>query len=112
MYQTKIDVSALDWSPLDFPGVSMKVLHQAESTGGITVMTRMAPGSSIPAHRHTRADETVFVLDGDFVEDGVSYGAGSFFVGAAGSAHGPHSSVGGCTLLTTFSAPLDFVLVS
>ena len=111
MYQAKIDTSALAWSPLDFPGVSMKVLQQVESTGSMTVMTRIAAGSSIPAHSHTLADETVFVIEGDFVEDGVRYGPGSFFVGKAGSPHGPHSSVGGCVLLTTFSAPLDFVLV-
>jgi quercetin dioxygenase-like cupin family protein len=110
MYQTKIDTSALPWSPLDFPGVSMKVLQNVESTGGMTVMTRMAAGSSIPAHSHTRADETVFVVEGDFVEDGVTYGPGSFFVGRAGSVHGPHRSAGGCVLLTTFSGPLDFVI--
>jgi len=111
MYETKTDTSTLPWSPLDFAGVSMKVLQQSESTGGMTVMTRIAPGSSIPAHSHTHADETVFVVEGDFVEDGVSYGPGSFFVGRAGSPHGPHTSSGGCVLLTTFSAPLDFVLV-
>jgi anti-sigma factor ChrR (cupin superfamily) len=110
MYQTKTDTAALAWAPLDFPGVSMKVLQQCESSGGMTVMTRMAPGSAIPAHSHTHADETVFVVEGDFVEDGVSYGPGCFFTGKAGSTHGPHSSVGGCVLLTTFSAPLDFVL--
>jgi quercetin dioxygenase-like cupin family protein len=111
MYQTKTDTAAVAWSPLDFPGVSMKVLQQVESTGGMTVMTRIAAGSSIPAHRHTDADETVFVVEGDFVEDGISYGPGSIFVGKAGSPHGPHSSAGGCVLLTTFSATLDFVLV-
>ena len=111
MYQVKIDTSTLGWSPLDFPGVSMKVLRRVESTGGMTVMTRIAPGSSIPAHRHTHADETVFVVEGDFVEDGINYGPGSFFVGLAGSSHGPHRSSGGCVLLTTFSATLDFILV-
>ena len=111
MYEMKIDTSTLGWSPLDFPGVSMKVLGRMESTGGMTVMTRMAPGGSIPAHRHTHADETVFVVEGDFVEDGIHYGPGSFFVGLAGSSHGPHSSSGGCVLLTTFSATLDFILV-
>ena len=110
MYQTKTDTAAIDWSPLDFAGVSMKVLHQDAATGGMTVMTRMASGASIPAHRHTHADETVFVVEGDFVEDGVSYGPGSFFVGRAGTDHGPHRSSGGCILLTTFSAGLDFVL--
>ena len=111
MYQTKIDTSATAWSPLDFPGVSMKVLQEVESTGGMTVMTRIAAGGAIPAHSHTQADETVFVVEGDFVEDGVSHGPGSFFVGKAGTPHGPHASKGGCVLLTTFSAPLDFVLV-
>jgi anti-sigma factor ChrR (cupin superfamily) len=67
-------------------------------------------GASISAHSHTRAEETVYVLEGDFVEDGVAYGAGSFFAGAAGIPHGPHRTVGGCVLLTTFSGPLDFVL--
>jgi quercetin dioxygenase-like cupin family protein len=110
MYDTKMDTAALAWTPLDFAGVSMKVLQQNETTGGMTVMTRMAPGSSIPAHRHTRADETVYVIEGDFIEDGMSYGPGSFFAGRAGTPHGPHRSAGGCVLLTTFSAALDFVV--
>jgi quercetin dioxygenase-like cupin family protein len=110
VYQTKIDTSALAWSPLDFPGVSMRVLQDVGPTGGMTVMTRIAAGGSVPAHGHTRADETVFVVEGDLVEDGVAYGPGSFFAGRAGSVHGPHRSAGGCVLLTTFSAPPDFVL--
>ena len=44
------------------------------------------------------------------IRDGVAYGPGSFFAGAAGTVHGPHTTAGGCVLLTTFSAPLDFVL--
>ena len=111
MYQTKTDTSALAWSPGGWPGVSMKLLQQVESTGGMTGMTRMAAGSSIPAHSHTHADQTVFVIEGDLVEDGVSYGPGSFFVVKAGSPHGPHSSSGGCVLLTTYSGPPDFVPV-
>jgi anti-sigma factor ChrR (cupin superfamily) len=110
MYDVKLDTTTLDWTPLDFPGVSMKVLRQEPTSGAMTVMTRMDAGSSIPAHRHTRADETVYVLDGEFVEDGVSYGPGSFFSGRAASVHGPHRSTKGCVLLTTFSATLDFVL--
>jgi hypothetical protein len=33
--------------------------------------------ASIPAHIHTRADETVFVVSGDFIEETVEYGPGS-----------------------------------
>lgn len=60
------------------------------------------------AHWHTKADETAFVLKGDFVEDAESYGPGSYFRGQAKTLHGPHSTVGGCTVLTHFSAELDF----
>jgi quercetin dioxygenase-like cupin family protein len=110
MYERIIDTGKLAWSPLDFEGVSVRILHRVESTGAVTVMTRMAPGSVIPAHTHSVADETVYVLEGDFIEGAVSYGPGSFFVGPAGIPHGPHRTSGGCVLLTSFSAELDFLL--
>jgi hypothetical protein len=47
-------------------------------------------------------------VSGDFIEDGVAYGPGNYFVGAARTLHGPHSTASGCTLLTHFSAELDF----
>ena len=72
-----------------------------------TVMTHIEAGASIPEHWHTQADETVYVVSGDFVERGKSYGPGSFFVGKAGTSHVP-TNCSGCTVLTTFSAPLDF----
>ncbi len=111
MYGVKINESEIVWAPLEMPGVSMKVLHRDEESGAMAVLTRIAPGSSIPAHFHTLADETVYVLAGDFVEDGASHGPGSYFVGKAGIPHGPHQTVGGCTVLTHFSAELDFQLV-
>lgn len=33
---------------------------------------------------------------------------GSYFRGKAGTMHGPHSTIEGCTVLTNFSAELDF----
>jgi quercetin dioxygenase-like cupin family protein len=111
MYQTKSDTSALAWSPTGWPGVSMKMLQRVESTGGMSGMMRMEAGSSIPAHRHTQADQSVFVVEGDLVEEGVSYGPGSFFFAKAGTPHGPHGSSGGCVLLSWYSGPPDFVPV-
>ena len=64
-------------------------------------------GSSIPAHSHTHADQTVFVIQGELIDEGVSYGPGSFLVAKAGSPHGPHSSSGGCVLLTTYFGTPD-----
>jgi len=48
MYQIKTDTSALPWSPTGWPGVSMKMLQQVESTGGMTGMMRMEAGSFDP----------------------------------------------------------------
>jgi quercetin dioxygenase-like cupin family protein len=110
MYDVKLETAAIEWTKLDFPGVFLKTLRQDERSGEMTVMTRIQPGSVVPAHTHTHAEETVYVLEGDFLEDGVAYGPGSFFVGAAGTLHGPHGSKSGFLLLTTFSGPLDFVL--
>jgi len=111
MYETKVDTSTLPWSPAGSSGISMKILQQVESTGGMTGMTRLEAGSSIPAHSHTHADQTVFVIEGDLIDEGVSYGPGSFFVVKAGSRHGPHSTLRGCVLLTTYSGQPDFVPV-
>jgi quercetin dioxygenase-like cupin family protein len=110
MYSTTVDTATLPWTALDLPGISMRVIHQ-HTSGGMTVMTRFDPGALIPAHFHTKADETVFVVSGDFIEDNIEYGPGSFFAAAAGSPHGPHRSRTGCVVLTTFSAPLDFQMV-
>ena len=109
MYQIKTDTSALPWSPTGWPGVSMKMLQQVESTGGMTGMMRMEAGSSIPAHSHTHADQAVFVIEGDLIEEGVTYGPGSFLLAKAGTPHGPHSTSDGCVLLSTYFGKPDFV---
>ena len=108
MYQKTIASNEIAFVELEMPGVSIQPLHTNEATGAKTVLTHMAPGASIPQHWHSVADETVFVLSGDFIENGVSYGPGTFFVGRAGTSHGPHETLSGCTVLTNFSAALDF----
>jgi quercetin dioxygenase-like cupin family protein len=83
------------------------VLH-TEVGGGFTGLAHFAPGTTVPEHVHTHADETLYVLSGDLVVEGQSYGQGTFFIITAGTPHGPHSSVGGCSMLVRFSAALDF----
>jgi anti-sigma factor ChrR (cupin superfamily) len=108
MYQVKVRVEEREWADTQLPGVTMKVLFHDVATGAMTVLTRLAAGATIPAHWHTHADETVTVLEGDFVEDGERYTDGAYFRGKAGTLHGPHHSVGGCLVVTHFSATLDF----
>ena len=68
MYQTISSTPSLPWTPTGWAGVSMRSLQQNELTGGMTGMIRMEPGSWIPAHSHTHADQTVFVLEGDLID--------------------------------------------
>lgn len=95
MYQNKIITESLPWVPLDYPGVFIRIIRTDPQTGGLTVLTRVDPGMTFPAHFHTHADETVFILAGDFVEDGKTYGPGAFFAGAAGTPHGPTTAARG-----------------
>jgi quercetin dioxygenase-like cupin family protein len=108
MYQKVITREDVDCTALEIPGVTIQILHEDRVSGGTTVLTHLAAGATIPEHWHVAADETVFVLSGDFLEAGQAYGPGTFFVGKAGTSHGPHASNLGCTVLTTFSAPFDF----
>jgi quercetin dioxygenase-like cupin family protein len=109
MYQKTINASDCEKVALGFPGVSMALLTGDPRGDGMYVMTTLGAGSVVPAHSHGAADEFVYVVSGDFVEAGKTYGPGMAFYGVAGTVHGPHSSVSGCVLLTHYSAPLDFI---
>ena len=110
MYQHHSNVRNATPQNLEVPGVSIRPLWSDAKSGALTVVTEMQPGAVIPKHRHTHADETVYVLEGDFIEDGAPHGPGSYFVGAKGTWHGPHTTKTGCKVLTHFSASLDFVV--
>jgi quercetin dioxygenase-like cupin family protein len=97
----------------DFPipghtgGIEATLLNRDLSAGPIVAAMKMAPGARIPAHRHARASESFFVLDGDFINAGTEYGAGTFFAVGPGDVHGPHETCGGCTLLFMQSGEVD-----
>ena len=103
-----ISLSALkgSWRPGPYPGVELLVLHQREDTGGVTVLRKFLPGTTVPAHTHPLANETVYVVSGEWEEDGVSYGPGSFFFAPKGVRHGPHVARGEVISLTVFDGPL------
>lgn len=112
MYETKLDPDSLDWQPLDFEGVAIRVLHGDPGKGPSTILTRLDPNCEIPAHWHSQADETVYVVEGELIEDGERFPAGTFFAGRCKTGHGPHRTDTGCLMLTTFSNRLDFNLSS
>jgi quercetin dioxygenase-like cupin family protein len=102
---------SLKWEPFPIPGHTGKLeaafLNRDLSQGPIVAMMKMAPGSRIPAHFHKKASETFYVLDGDFINKGVAYKKGAFFIVKPGDVHGPHSTKTGTTLMFMQSTEVD-----
>ncbi len=94
------------WKPGPYPGVQLMVLHQNDATGGVTVLRKFAAGAIIPAHIHTQANESVFVLSGEWEEAGVTYTTGAYFFAPKGERHGPHHAKTEVISLTVFDGPL------
>src|SRR5713101_3410193 len=94
------------WQPGPYPGVELLVLHKNETTGGVTVLRRFHAGVTVPAHTHPLANESVYVLSGEWEESGVVYTTGAFFVAHKGMLHGPHIARTEVVSLTMFDGPL------
>jgi quercetin dioxygenase-like cupin family protein len=97
------------WQPGPYPGVELMVLHRNEATGGVTVLRKFEAGATIPAHAHPQANESVFVLSGQWEEAGVVYSTGAFFFAPRGQMHGPHVAKTEVISLTLFDGPLTVV---
>lgn len=92
---------AIDWRPLDEPGVSgieMKILRWDSATKRApTMLLRFAAGATYPHHTHPGGEE-VFVLDGDIQFGEVVLRAGDYLYTAPGNSH-PVRSEHGCVIL-------------
>ena len=112
-----VDASKSPAIPAPFPNTkgtaTLKVLNSDQSLGPAVALLRMEPGSEIPRHVHEKTTETSYVLEGDFINEGLSYPAGTEFNIKPQTAHGPHTTKNGCSVLVTFSYPSildDFTL--
>lgn len=97
------------WQPGPYEGVELLVLHKHESTGGLTVLRKFKAGTTVPAHIHPQANESVYILSGEWEEFGVVYTTGAFFFAPRGEKHGPHIAKTEVISLTTFDGPLTVV---
>ncbi len=95
--------------PAPFPNTkgtaTLKVLNSDQSLGPAVALLRMEPGSEIPRHMHEKTTESSYVLDGDFINEGVVYHRGTEYNVKPHTAHGPHTTKNGCSVLVTFSYP-------
>ena len=85
------------------PGNRMKVIYHDPNTDMLTILSKLEPGSGIPAHVHEDLEQT-FVLEGSLVDDEGECTAGNFVIRAKGSHHSP-TAPNGCTMLVFFLKP-------
>ena len=97
------------WQPGPYPGVELLVLHKNEATGGVTVLRKFHAGVTVPAHTHPLANESVYILSGEWEESGIIYTPGTLFFAPKGVQHGPHVARTEVISLTTFDGPLTVV---
>jgi quercetin dioxygenase-like cupin family protein len=87
----------MEWRP--FPlvaGVTVKLLHRDATSGAYRALVRMAPGATLPRHRHAGPEEFL-VVEGSAAVGSVEARAGEYCHAEPGSVHEPISSAGGCT---------------
>jgi anti-sigma factor ChrR (cupin superfamily) len=111
MYQNITTADASKAIPLPIPGstptITMQPLNLDYSIGPATLLFHFGPGTFIPAHYHKKANETFYVIDGEFIDDGQIYPAGTFFACTPGTVHGPHETKTGATVLVIQTAQVD-----
>ncbi|HEX6541507.1 MAG TPA: cupin domain-containing protein [Ktedonobacterales bacterium] len=93
--------------------VTIKVLNSDQSMCPAVALLRMEPRSEIARHLHNRTAETSYVLDGDFINEGISYPVGTEWNVKPLTAHDPYTTKNSCSVLVTFSYPSaldDFTL--
>lgn len=92
----------LRWRPAVYEGVEIKILRADLEAGRVTLITRLAPGTVYPHHRHDDVEE-LYLLEGDVVVNGVSMHPGDYCTAAPGSTHDGIRTVGGCTFIVSAS---------
>ena len=103
------DAANKSWEAGPYPGVDLMVLHKNEATGGVAVLRKFEAGTTVPEHTHPLANETVFILSGQWEESGAVYSTGSFFFAPKGQKHGPHHAKTEVISFTVFDGPLTVV---
>jgi quercetin dioxygenase-like cupin family protein len=102
MYDQEILASQVKADRFPFPSegdITLAVRNKNYALGPVMVHIVMKPGSVIPAHKHEKMAEALYVMEGDFINEGKEYQPGTSLHVKAGKQHGPHSTKKGCSLL-------------
>jgi len=90
------------WEATGVEGVEVKRLFVDAGRGYVTMLVRMAAGSTYPSHRHAGYEEC-YVLQGDLSVGDTVLQAGDYQRAKGGSVHTIQSTKNGCTLFIVSS---------
>ena len=81
-----LDLEAMDWAPLPYPGIRAKVLHLDAETGERAALLELEPGARYPLHDHP-GGEHALILEGELKAGGEVLRAGQYLHTPAGAPH-------------------------
>ena len=106
MVDQEVFESQLHAGPFPFPSegeVTLTVRNANYALGPVMLHVVMKPGAVIPEHMHQGMAEALYVVQGDFTNEGKQYPAGTSLHFKAGKQHGPHLTNNGCRLLVLWT---------
>jgi anti-sigma factor ChrR (cupin superfamily) len=89
---------AMEWRAGPFPGIWFKPLFLDQQQQRTTSLVRMGPGTHYPSHRHNGPEE-LFLLEGDFVIEGLVMRSGDYCNAQPASVHGESYTAAGCLFI-------------
>ena len=83
--------------------IALAVRNANYTLGPAMLHITMKPGAVIPARLHKGMAEALYVVEGDFTNEGKQYQTGTSLHFKAGTEHGPHTTKHGCKLLVLWT---------
>ena len=106
MFDQEILASEIEAGRFPFPSegdITLAVRNKNYALGPVMLHLMMQPNAMIPTHIHDDVAEVLYVVEGDFINEGKQYLPGTSLHVKAGKPHGPHSTENGCTLLVLWT---------
>ena len=83
--------------------ITLRVRNTNYTLGPAMLHIGMKPGAVIPAHLHKGMAEALYIVEGDFTNEGKQHQAGTSLHFKVGQEHGPHTTKNGCKLLVLWT---------
>jgi len=106
MLDQEVSNNQLKTDRFPFPSegdISLAVRNANYQLGPVMLHLVMKPGAVVPAHSHKGMAEALYIVEGDFTNEGRQYQAGTSLHFKAGNIHGPHTTAHGCKLLVLWT---------